>query len=64
MKKPLKKINRYSALPALLYYAQHGYCEEKEVDIQVLKRNFGKLKREHLYNCKNIKNRDRGNLWC
>ncbi|KAG2233185.1 hypothetical protein INT48_005023 [Thamnidium elegans] len=30
----------FSALPALIYYAQHGYCEEKEVDIQVLKRNF------------------------
>jgi hypothetical protein len=30
-----------SSLPALFYYAQHGYCEEKEVDIQILKRNFG-----------------------
>ncbi|CEP14685.1 hypothetical protein [Parasitella parasitica] len=29
-----------SALPALLYYAQHGYTDQEEVDIQTLKRNF------------------------
>jgi hypothetical protein len=33
--------DRISALPALLYYAQHGYCEQEEVDVQMLKRNFG-----------------------
>ncbi|KAG1158491.1 hypothetical protein G6F37_005742 [Rhizopus arrhizus] len=30
----------FSALPALLYYAQHGYCEGDEVDVQLLKFNF------------------------
>ncbi|KAI8644970.1 glycoside hydrolase superfamily [Parasitella parasitica] len=29
-----------SALPALLYYAQHGYTYQEEVDIHILKRNF------------------------
>ncbi|KAI8337363.1 glycoside hydrolase superfamily [Choanephora cucurbitarum] len=29
-----------SALPALFYYAQHGYTDQGEVDIQMLKRNF------------------------
>jgi hypothetical protein len=33
---------RLSSLPALFYYAQHGYTDQEEVDIQVLKRNFGK----------------------
>lgn len=31
----------FSALPALLYYAQHGYCEDTEVDIELLKLGFG-----------------------
>lgn len=30
-----------SSLPALFYYAQHGYTDQAEVDIQTLKRNFG-----------------------
>ncbi|ORE04390.1 glycoside hydrolase [Rhizopus microsporus var. microsporus] len=30
----------FSALPALLYYAQHGYCEDTEVDIELLKLGF------------------------
>jgi hypothetical protein len=30
----------YSSLPALLYYAQHCYTEQDEVDIALLKRNF------------------------
>lgn len=30
-----------SSLPALFYYAQHGYTDQEEVDIQTLKRNFG-----------------------
>ncbi|KAL7310082.1 hypothetical protein PS15m_010885 [Mucor circinelloides] len=29
-----------SSLPALFYYAQHGYTDQAEVDIQTLKRNF------------------------
>lgn len=33
-------IYRYSCLPALLYYAQHCYTEQEEVEIELLKRNF------------------------
>ncbi|KAI8098093.1 glycoside hydrolase superfamily [Gilbertella persicaria] len=29
-----------SALPALFYYAQHGYTDQEEVDIPMLKRDF------------------------
>jgi hypothetical protein len=35
-------FTRFSSLPAVLYYAQHGYTEQDEVDILQLKRNFGK----------------------
>ncbi|KAF7727377.1 hypothetical protein EC973_007620 [Apophysomyces ossiformis] len=34
----------YSSLPALCYYAQHGYTDQEEVDISLLKRAFGKVK--------------------
>ncbi|KAG2182917.1 hypothetical protein INT44_005898 [Umbelopsis vinacea] len=34
------ECDMYSSLPALLYYAQHCYTDQDEVDIVLLKRNF------------------------
>ncbi|KAI9246192.1 glycoside hydrolase superfamily [Sporodiniella umbellata] len=34
------ECDMFSSLPALLYYAQHGYCEQEEVDMSLLKTNF------------------------
>lgn len=33
---------RFSSLPGLLYYAQHGYTSDAEVNVDILKRKFGK----------------------
>ncbi|KAI9317432.1 glycoside hydrolase superfamily [Dichotomocladium elegans] len=30
----------FSALPALCYYSDQGYCDQDEVDVPILKRNF------------------------
>lgn len=35
------ECDTFSALPALLYYAQLGYCEEDQVDFILLKQMFG-----------------------
>ncbi|RUS26794.1 family 20 glycoside hydrolase [Jimgerdemannia flammicorona] len=37
------ECDMFSALPGLLYYAQHGYTSNPEVDVDLLKRNFGKF---------------------
>ncbi|ORZ02623.1 glycoside hydrolase superfamily [Syncephalastrum racemosum] len=34
------ECDTFSSLPALCYYAQHGYDPSEEVDIRMLKRNF------------------------
>lgn len=31
----------FSSFPALCYYAEHGYTDQDEVNIPLLKRNFG-----------------------
>ncbi|KAI8138280.1 glycoside hydrolase superfamily [Fennellomyces sp. T-0311] len=34
------ECDMFSALPALCYYAEHGYSTQEEVDVPMLKRNF------------------------
>lgn len=37
-------MHRFSALPGICYYAAHGYSDQDEIDIAMLKRNFGKYR--------------------
>lgn len=40
---------RYSCLPGLYYYAEHGYTRDPEVDVTLLKLKFGMYSRLSSY---------------